>query len=100
MNGMDSTPNVLHVAKLANLELPSSQSADRVADVENIIRFIESLQVVVVEDVPPTNQVTELENIYRPDDVVASVHHQTLLERAPRRRGTFVEAPGVFDQAR
>lgn len=84
------------LAQLVRLELTPEEADELAQEFSAILQFVSSLQAAEVEGIPVTNQVTDLENIYRADDVVASIHHRTLVELAPNREGDLVRAPGVF----
>lgn len=92
-------PNDYHIerfARLANLDLQPEELAALSGDFANVVAFINQLQSAQAEDLPATNQVTDLENIYRVDDVVQYEHHRTLVELAPSTADGLVRVPGVF----
>lgn len=88
--------SVAHLTKLANLDLPADEQAALDAEYRRIIEFVDALRSADVREVAPTSQVTELENVFRADTVVPSVHARTLLANAPHQQGTYFRAPAVF----
>lgn len=89
-------PDVNKLTRLANLDLLSDEQARLEDEFKKIVAFIDALRTADVSEVAATNQVTELENVYRADEVEASVHARTLLEVAPHRQGEYFRAPAVF----
>lgn len=60
--------DVLHVAKLAKLNLTDEEIAKFTPQLSTIVDFVSQLSEVDVKDVEPTSQTTGLENIYREDE--------------------------------
>ncbi|MBI4092620.1 MAG: Asp-tRNA(Asn)/Glu-tRNA(Gln) amidotransferase subunit GatC [Candidatus Kerfeldbacteria bacterium] len=89
-------PEVSHIAQLGNLELAAEERDRLASDFRQILEFINELEKLDLVEVPITSQVTELENVYRPDEVVLFEHHRTLLEHAPHRHQNLIKVPGVF----
>lgn len=84
------------IARLGNLEVRSDELERLSKEFDTIVEFVGTLQRVKAEDVSETAVVTELENVFREDSVEPSLHHRTLVEHAPHRRGGLIRAPGVF----
>lgn len=63
---------VKHVAKLARLGLRDSEVAKFQTQMSSILDYVEQLNEVDTEGVPPTAQVTGLVNIMRDDVVIKS----------------------------
>ena len=59
--------DVLHVAKLANLDLKDSEVAKFLPQLSSVVDFVSQLNEVDTVGVEPTAQVTGLENVTRPD---------------------------------
>lgn len=64
--------DVVHVAKLAKLNLSDSEINKFLPQLSSIIDFIGQLNEVDVKNVEPTAQVTGLENVYRVDGLNSS----------------------------
>lgn len=60
---------VAKVAKLANLDLTEAEIDKFTPQLDAIFGYIDQLAEVDTKDVPPTAQVTGLENVSRPDEV-------------------------------
>lgn len=61
--------DVLHVAKLAKLDLTDSEIEKFLPQLDEVINFISQLNEVNTDGVEPTSQTTGLENVTRPDEV-------------------------------
>lgn len=60
---------VLNLAELVRLELTSDEAESFTTELSAILDFVEQLNEVDVKDLEPTNQVTGLTNVTRPDEV-------------------------------
>jgi aspartyl-tRNA(Asn)/glutamyl-tRNA(Gln) amidotransferase subunit C len=61
--------DVLKLARLARLDLTDEEVAEFQDELSAILQYVEQLQSVDVEGLKPTNQVTGLTNVTRPDEV-------------------------------
>jgi aspartyl-tRNA(Asn)/glutamyl-tRNA(Gln) amidotransferase subunit C len=88
---------VLHVAKLARLEL-SDGEVDRMAgELSKILDYVETMNELDLEGVEPTSHVVDLTNVLREDDPRPSLDRETALEQAPDASdsGFRVPSPGT-----
>ncbi len=97
---MKPKQSIDQIAVLGNLELSPADRTRFSKEFQDILKFVGALQAVRAEDVSATAEVTDLENIFRRDDVVPFVHRRALVEHAPHRRGDLIRAPGVFSAER
>jgi aspartyl-tRNA(Asn)/glutamyl-tRNA(Gln) amidotransferase subunit C len=75
--------HVLHVAKLARLELTDDEVAQMSSELSTILDHIEKIGELDLTDVPPTSHVVELENVLREDNPRPSLPREKALEQAP-----------------
>jgi aspartyl-tRNA(Asn)/glutamyl-tRNA(Gln) amidotransferase subunit C len=61
--------DVLKLARLARLELSDGEVEEFSEELSAILQYVEQLQGVDVAGLKPTNQVTGLTNVTRPDEV-------------------------------
>jgi aspartyl-tRNA(Asn)/glutamyl-tRNA(Gln) amidotransferase subunit C len=74
---------VLHVAKLARLEL-SDEDVERMAgELSAILEHVERISSLDLEGVEPTAHVVALENVLRADEPRPSLARERALEPAP-----------------
>lgn len=90
---------VEHIATLARLGL-SEEEMDLLAEqLSSVLDHINVLQEVDTDDIPPTAQVIELQNILRDDDVEPSMSVEDVLRNAPRSEDGFIKVNAVLDQS-
>lgn len=75
---------LLHLARLAKLELTEEELQKAPQEFEQILNFITTLQEVDTTGVEPTSQITGLENRTREDVVTTTIPKQELLKSMPK----------------
>ncbi len=95
---MLSRDQVLHVARLARLEL-TDEEIERFGDeLSKVLDYIETIeQLGDLEDIKPTSHVVEVENVLRADEPRPSLPVETALASAPDAAlgGFRVPSPGA-----
>jgi aspartyl-tRNA(Asn)/glutamyl-tRNA(Gln) amidotransferase subunit C len=94
---MLSRDQVLHVARLARLEL-SDDEVDRMAsELSGVLDHIEKIGELDLADVPPTSHVVAVENVLREDVPRPSLPRDVALASAPdaAEGGFRVPSPGA-----
>ena len=61
---------IAHLAKLSDFALAEDESARLEADINGIVNYISQLDELDTTGVEPTYQVFEMENIWRPDEIM------------------------------
>ena len=88
---------VLHVARLARLELTEEEVGRFSDELSNVFDWVERInELGDLEDVEPTAHVIALENVLRADEPRPSLPAEVALESAPDvdMRGFRVPSPG------
>jgi aspartyl-tRNA(Asn)/glutamyl-tRNA(Gln) amidotransferase subunit C len=88
---------VLHVARLARLEL-SDAEVDRMAvELSKVLDHIEKIRELDLEGVPPTSHVVDVVNALRADEPAPSLPVEVALQSAPEplEGGFGVPSPGA-----
>ena len=95
--------DVAYVADLANLDLTSEESARMLHDLNSILDYIDRLNELETDKVPPLTQVAERyaadasrEDLR--DGLRESLTHEAALKNAPATDGTFFEVPKVIER--
>ena len=88
--------DVRKVAKLARLDLPEETITTYTGQLERILDYVEQLQAVETEGVPPTTRAVEVVNVTREDAVVPTDVREELLDQAPLREGDFFRVPKIL----
>jgi aspartyl-tRNA(Asn)/glutamyl-tRNA(Gln) amidotransferase subunit C len=74
---------VLHVARLARLELSDDEVERMAGELSDILEHVERISKLDLDGVAPTTHVVELENVLRSDDPRPSLPREEALEPAP-----------------
>ncbi|HEX7301058.1 MAG TPA: Asp-tRNA(Asn)/Glu-tRNA(Gln) amidotransferase subunit GatC [Solirubrobacteraceae bacterium] len=74
---------VLHVARLARLELSDDEVTKISGELSNILQHIEKIGELDLDDVPPTSHAVELANALRPDEPRPCLPRDVALAQAP-----------------
>jgi aspartyl-tRNA(Asn)/glutamyl-tRNA(Gln) amidotransferase subunit C len=80
-----SREEVLHIARLARVNLAEDEITRLSEQLSNLLEHFEVLQQVDTEGVPPTAQSVSLRSIMRDDEVSPSLPPDDILANAPRR---------------
>jgi aspartyl-tRNA(Asn)/glutamyl-tRNA(Gln) amidotransferase subunit C len=74
---------VLHVARLARLELTEEELDKMAGELSGILDHVERMNELALDGVEPTTHVVQLENVLRPDTPRPSWPREKILEPAP-----------------
>ncbi len=92
-----STDDVRHLAQLSSLQLSDEEVGSLKDDIVNILNYIDILTELDTENVEPTYQVTDLENVWRSDEVENNaVTREQLLALASDAQDNQVKVPKVL----
>jgi aspartyl-tRNA(Asn)/glutamyl-tRNA(Gln) amidotransferase subunit C len=92
-----SRDQVLHVARLARLELTEEEVERFGSELSKVLDHIEKIGELDLADVEPTSHVVEIENVLRADEPRPSWPRERMLESAPDSAmgGFRVPSPGA-----
>ncbi len=93
-----SRSDVEHVAHLARLGLSDEELTLLEGQLNHILDQYEILTELPTDDIAPTTQTIELENILRDDVVRPSLSVEAVLANAPARAGDFIVVPAILDE--
>jgi len=88
---------VLHIARLARLDLTEDEVGRFREQLSNLLEHFETLQQVDTSNVSPTAQAINLQNVMRDDTVAPSLSADEVLANAPRREGDFFRVRAVLE---
>ena len=91
-----SADDVRKVAHLARLALPEEKIATYTTQLERILEYVDHLQAVDTEGVPPTTRAVEVVNVTREDRVEPTPVREDLLNLAPQREGDLFRVPRIL----
>jgi aspartyl-tRNA(Asn)/glutamyl-tRNA(Gln) amidotransferase subunit C len=84
---------VLHVARLARLQLSDAEVERMSSELSGILEHVEHINELDLDGVEPTSHVIALENVLRPDEPRPSWSRDEMLERAPDPAGGSYRVP-------
>ena len=88
-----SKDDVLHVARLARLELSDPEVERFQGQLSAILDAVSKVQELDLADVPPTSHPLDVVNVWRDDEPRPSLPVDEALANAPGRRGDLFEVP-------
>jgi len=90
---------VEHIAALARIGLSEEEIELMREQLSSILDHIASLQDVDTDDIPPTAQVIQLQNVMRDDVVQPSLPREAVLANAPATEDGYLKVNAVLDQS-
>jgi aspartyl-tRNA(Asn)/glutamyl-tRNA(Gln) amidotransferase subunit C len=84
---------VLHVARLARLELTEAEVERMAAELSGVLDHIERIGELDLDGVEPTSHVVALENVLRADEPAPSLSRERALAGAPEAAGAGFRVP-------
>ncbi len=91
-----SRADVEHVAHLARLGLADDELARLETELNHILDQYAILARLDTDDIPPTAQTIELENILREDLARPSLPRADALANAPERDAAYIVVPAIL----
>jgi aspartyl-tRNA(Asn)/glutamyl-tRNA(Gln) amidotransferase subunit C len=94
---MLSRDQVLHVARLARLELTEAEVEKMAGELSGVLDHIDRISELELDDVAPTSHVVAVQNALRADEPRPSLPREVALEGAPDpvATGFRVPSPGA-----
>jgi len=88
---------VKYVAKLARLKLTEQEKELFTQQLDSILDYMEKLNELDTEKVPPTFHVLPLKNVMREDEVKDDHLQKEMLSNAPERDDNFFSVPKIIN---
>ena len=95
---MITRDDVLHVARLARLELAEPEVERMIQDLGKILEYVAQLNELDTSAVAPTSHVAVETMPFRRDEVVAGLAFETALAEAPRQSDGGFAVPAFVDE--
>lgn len=91
--------DVLKLAQLARLQLSEAEIEEYATELTEILQYVEQLQKVDVDGLKPTNQVTGLTNVTRPDEIRDYGYKpEDLLKNVPSTKDNQIKVKRMLGQ--
>jgi aspartyl-tRNA(Asn)/glutamyl-tRNA(Gln) amidotransferase subunit C len=88
------------LTRLCRIDCTEEEQESLLKDLEKILSYIEQLQEVNTDNVPPCNHVLEnMANVTREDVVGDVLNREAFLANAPSHIGGLIRVPPVFKQS-
>lgn len=88
---------VKHLADLSNFSVSDTESKSLEKDLSEILKYISQLEEIDVENVEPTYQVFEMENVWRNDEILEQdATREELLALAQEQKDNQIKVPKVL----
>ncbi len=91
-----SRAEVEKTALLARLEFNDQELERMRADLDKILEYAEKLQQLDLDNVPETEHVLSLQNVFREDTVQTWLDNEAALRNAPARKNGYFSIPKVI----
>lgn len=86
------------IAKLAKLSFTDEEKQKFTEQLSQIISYVEKLNELDIENIPPTYHVLEVNNVFREDVVRQSMSQEKVLQNAPESKNGYFSVPKVIAQ--
>lgn len=90
---------VEYVASLAQLELSEEEKETFTKQLDSILAYVEKLNELDTRHIEPTSHVLPIKNIFRDDDVEASITTDDALSNAPDQQDGYFKVPRIIEEA-
>jgi len=88
--------NILHVAKLAKLEIKKTESSELEKQLSSVLDYIDKLKTLDTKNIQETSQVTNLENITRNDSSKPSLDQKDALSQTNSSHNGLFKVSAIF----
>jgi aspartyl-tRNA(Asn)/glutamyl-tRNA(Gln) amidotransferase subunit C len=95
---MITRQDVEHVAELARLELTAAEKEQFITQLNSILTYIDKLNELDTRDVEPTSHVIPMSNVWRDDELRASLDRAKALHNAPEESHFFFKVPRIIEE--
>ena len=88
---------IKHLADLSNFSVSDTESKSLEKDLSEILKYISQLEEIDVENVEPTYQVFEMENVWRNDEILEQdATREELLALTREEKDNQIKVPKVL----
>ncbi|CDB32691.1 aspartyl/glutamyl-tRNA(Asn/Gln) amidotransferase subunit C [Clostridium sp. CAG:575] len=92
-----SREEILHIAKLANLEIKEDEIEKYATNLEDILNFAEIVNNAPVDGLNVTIGANEKKNVFRKDEIKIFEDNEALLQNAPSKEQNMFKLPKVIN---
>lgn len=92
-----SREEIIHIAKLAMLELSQQEIDNYTKDMQEILGYAEMINNLDTSNIDETIAATEQKNVFRKDEVIEPQSREELLQNAPSQDEGMFRIPKVLN---
>ena len=85
-----------YIAGLSRIRLTAEEKKVMVPQLKDIVKYVEKLSEVNVDNVPQMDHILNVKDVYREDVSGASFPREEILKNAPSTDGEFFEVPKII----
>ena len=86
-----------NVAVLSRLAIPADQEDKYIDQMDKILTYMDNLSELDTENVKPTTYALPMQNVFRMDEVKASLDREAALANAPLKEDGYFKVPKVLE---
>ncbi len=91
-----SREEIIHIAKLADLNIKEEEIEDYAKNLQDILEFAEIINKVDTENVKESIGTLEISNVMRKDEIKDFEDKDALLQNAPEKENNMFKIPKVI----
>lgn len=91
-----SKEEILHIAKLSDLNLKEEEVEKYKKDLQEILNFANVVNNAKVEGLGETIGINENYNVFRKDEIIEPLNREELLQNAPEQQAGMFKIPKVI----
>lgn len=84
------------MAHLAKITLTDEEKKKYSLQLSDILKYVEQLNEIDTENIPPLSHVQEITNVFRQDRVFPSLKAEEVFKNAPEVYGPYYQVPKVI----
>ena len=92
-----SKEEIIHIAKLASLNLSEEEIEGYAKDMTEILGFADMINSVDTDQIKETIAANENYNVFRKDEVIPSIDRDVLLQNAPSKDEGMFRIPKIIN---
>lgn len=92
-----SEEEILHIVKLANLNLKEEEIEENLKNLQNILNYANIVNSAPVDDLDITIGANEKKNVFRKDEINVFEDNEALLKNAPEKDQNMFKIPKVIN---
>jgi aspartyl-tRNA(Asn)/glutamyl-tRNA(Gln) amidotransferase subunit C len=92
-----SKEEILHIAKLANLNLKDEEVETYMGHLDEILNFANIVNQAPIDGLEETIGINENYNVFRKDEIIESINRDDLLQNASEQQQGMFKIPKVIN---